>query len=184
DRLLTPIVRPTLPPGSSAFPEVDAERIEQILARHAHIECADPHAPEVLDFVRAFGPDYILLAGCPILKECFYGLGRRGALNRHLGMLPEFRAADCPWWAFALDQPQRAGYSIPVVSERVDAGAASCSGDVWPFRTSLRCRVTCADSGARRRKRSWRSSISSFTVRRCPASRRTARDATIRPRDS
>ena len=122
DRLLTPIVRPTLPPGSSAFPEVDAGRIEHILARHPHIECTDPHAPEVLDFVRTFGPDYILLAGCPILKECFYRLARRGALNRHLGMLPEFRGADCPWWAFALEQPDRAGYSIHVVSERVDAG--------------------------------------------------------------
>jgi methionyl-tRNA formyltransferase len=122
DRLLAPIVRPTLPPGSGAFPEVDAGRIEQILARHPYIECTDPHAPEVLDFVRTFGPDYILLAGCPILKECFYGLARHAALNRHLGMLPEFRGADCPWWAFALERPELAGYSIHVVNERVDAG--------------------------------------------------------------
>ena len=122
DALLTPVVRRVIPACSGAFPEIDAQLIEQILARHPHIECSDPHAPEVLDFVRGFGPDYILLAGCPILKPCFYGLARRAALNRHLGMLPEFRGSDCPWWAFALERPERAGYSIHVVSERVDAG--------------------------------------------------------------
>jgi folate-dependent phosphoribosylglycinamide formyltransferase PurN len=122
DVLMGPIVRRTMPPGSGAFPEVDARLIERIRARHAHIDCADPHAPEVIAFVRGFAPDYILLAGCPILKECFYGLARRAALNRHLGMLPDFRGSDCPRWAFALERPDRAGYSIHVVSERVDAG--------------------------------------------------------------
>src|SRR5215470_3868622 len=122
DSVMVPIVRRQLPPGSGAFPEVDAGVIEQILGRHQHIDCADPHAPEVLEFVRTFDPDYILLAGCPILKPCFYGLARHGALNRHLGMLPQFRGSDCPWWAFALDGAASAGYSVHVVSERVDAG--------------------------------------------------------------
>jgi len=76
DLVMVPIVRRQLPPGSSAFPEVDAGVIDQILGRHQHIDCADPHAPEVLEFVRAFDTDYILLAGCPILKPCFYGLAR------------------------------------------------------------------------------------------------------------
>src|SRR5262249_3742316 len=122
DAITLPIVRRMLPPGSGAFPEVDARFVEHILAQQPHIECTDPHAPDVLEFVRTFGPDYILLAGCPILKASFYGLARHAALNRHLGMLPEFRGCDCPWWAFALDQPASAGYSIHVVSERVDAG--------------------------------------------------------------
>ena len=122
DAAVMPIVQRMLPPGSGAFPEVDARFVEHILAQQPHIDCTDPHAPEVLEFVRTFGPDYILLAGCPILKESFYGLARHGALNRHLGMLPEFRGCDCPWWAFALDRPESAGYSIHIVSERVDAG--------------------------------------------------------------
>jgi folate-dependent phosphoribosylglycinamide formyltransferase PurN len=121
DALLVPIVRRTMPPGSGAFPEIDARLIEQTRARHPHIDCTDPHAPEVIAFVRGFAPDYILLAGCPILKECFYGLARRAAVNRHLGMPPDFRGSDCPRWAFALERRDRAGYSIHVVSERVDA---------------------------------------------------------------
>jgi len=122
DVVMVPIVRRMTPPGSGAFPEVDAGLIEDIRARHPHIDCTDPHAPEVLEFVRAFGPDYILLAGCPILKECFYGLARRAALNHHLGVLPDFRGSDCPRWAFALERPESAGYSIHVVGERVDGG--------------------------------------------------------------
>ena len=122
DLLLLPIVRTMTPLPFRSFPEIDARVIEHILAQYPHIDCTDPHAPEVLEFVRAFGPDYILLAGCPILKPCFYGLARRATLNRHLGMLPDFRGSDCPRWAFALDRPESAGYSIHIVSERVDAG--------------------------------------------------------------
>jgi methionyl-tRNA formyltransferase len=122
DLVMARLVRRKLPPGSGAFPEVDTGVIEEILDRYPHIDCTDPHAPDVLEFVRTFDPDYILVAGCPILKPCFYGLARHAALNRHLGMLPEFRGSDCPWWTFALDRPDNAGYSIHVVSERVDAG--------------------------------------------------------------
>ncbi len=91
-------------------------------ARHPHLDCGDPHASDVLDFVRAQAPDYILLAGAPFLRPTFYDLARRGALNRHLGLLPDFRGSDCALWALALDRPESVGYSIHVVNERVDGG--------------------------------------------------------------
>lgn len=107
---------------AGAFPDVDAELVSGIRARHPHLDCHDPHASHVLEFVRAHAPDYILLAGAPVLRPAFYGLARRGALNRHLGVLPDFRGSDCALWAFALDRPDCAGYSIHLVSERVDGG--------------------------------------------------------------
>ena len=58
----------------------------------------------------------------PFLRPTVYGLARRGALNRHLGLLPDFRGSDCAIWALALDQPESVGYSIHVVNERVDGG--------------------------------------------------------------
>jgi folate-dependent phosphoribosylglycinamide formyltransferase PurN len=122
DAPLVALYRRFAPPGVGAFPEVDAALVQRMRTEHPHLDCADPHAPEVLDFVRACGPDYILLAGCPILNASFYGLARRGALNRHLGVLPDLRGSDCPVWAFALNRPESAGYSIHIVSERVDAG--------------------------------------------------------------
>lgn len=109
--------------GPRAFPEVDAALVQSIRARHPHLDCHDPHADDVLRFVRAQTPDYILLAGAPVLRREFFGLARRGALNRHLGLLPDFRGSDCALWAFALGRPDCAGYSIHVVNERVDGGA-------------------------------------------------------------
>jgi folate-dependent phosphoribosylglycinamide formyltransferase PurN len=106
----------------TAFPEVDARLIQHIRSHYPRLDCRDPHTGNVVDFVREFGPDYLLLAGSPILRPSFYGLARRAALNRHLGLVPDFRGSDCAVWAFALDRPESAGYSIHVVTERVDAG--------------------------------------------------------------
>jgi folate-dependent phosphoribosylglycinamide formyltransferase PurN len=105
-----------------AFPEIDARRVREIRARHPHLDCHDPHAPHVLEFVRGHAPDYILLAGAPFLRPSFYGLARQAALNRHLGLLPDFRGSDCAIWALALNRPDQVGYSIHVVNERVDGG--------------------------------------------------------------
>jgi folate-dependent phosphoribosylglycinamide formyltransferase PurN len=106
-----------------AFPEIDGAEVQRLRRAAPRIECTDPHTPEVLGFVRAFDPDYMLLAGAPIVRPSLYGLARYGALNRHLGLLPEFRGSDCAVWAFAVNRPECAGYSIHSVSERVDAGA-------------------------------------------------------------
>ena len=122
DRVEMWIRRKDLQQAARAFPEVDARRMRDIRARHPHLDCSDPHAPHVLDFVRAQAPDYILLAGAPFLRPTFYGLARRGALNRHLGLLPDFRGSDCAIWALSMGRPDAVGYSIHVVNERVDGG--------------------------------------------------------------
>lgn len=109
-------------PRLTAFPEVDAELTRRVRLHHPHLECRDPHESRVVEFLREFGPDYLLLAGSPILRPSVFGLARRATLNRHLGLVPEFRGSDCWLWALALDRPESVGFSIHVVSERVDAG--------------------------------------------------------------
>jgi folate-dependent phosphoribosylglycinamide formyltransferase PurN len=121
-RMADVVARRRTPHGAGAFPEVNARLVRRIRSRHPHIDCDDPHTGDVRAFVGRVAPDYILLAGCPILKPSLYGLARRAALNRHLGLLPEFRGSDCAVWAFAMQRPDSAGYSIHVVNERVDAG--------------------------------------------------------------
>lgn len=122
DLIRAPVDRRRVARGLRAFPDIDASVIRRIRSRYPCLDCRDPHAAAVLDFVRTFGPDYLLLAGAPVLRPSLYGLARRTALNRHLGLVPDFRGSDCTLWAFALDRPEGAGYSIHVVSERVDAG--------------------------------------------------------------
>ncbi len=122
DRLTAALNRRGLRETLGAFPEIDAQAVRAMRTRHPHLDCHDPHAPEVLDFVRRAAPDYILLAGTPVLKPSFYGLARHAALNRHLGLVPDFRGSDCAIWAFALGRPESAGYTVHVVTERVDGG--------------------------------------------------------------
>lgn len=104
------------------FPEVDRALIARIKQRHPRLDCLDPHGPEALGFVEQFSPDHILLAGAPVLRPPLYGLARQSALNRHLGLLPDSRGSDCAIWALALNRPDSVGFSVHVVSEKVDAG--------------------------------------------------------------
>jgi methionyl-tRNA formyltransferase len=120
DRLVVPARRQAGLGG--AYPTVTERFVERVRSHYPRVDCHDPHAPDVLAFVRGRTPDYILLAGAPVLRPSLYGLAGRAALNRHLGLVPEFRGSDCAIWAFALDRPDMAGYSIHTVSDRVDGG--------------------------------------------------------------
>lgn len=111
-----------LPATVVPFPEIDAAAIAGIKRRWPSHTCRDPHAPATLGFVREFDPDYILLAGTPVLRPALYTLARHGAFNRHLGLLPEYRGSDCPLWALAENDAEHVGFSIHRVAEKVDAG--------------------------------------------------------------
>jgi folate-dependent phosphoribosylglycinamide formyltransferase PurN len=128
-RVLAPAA---VPDGLSPFPEVTAETIAEGRRRWPRIESADPHAPEVLQFVTRFAPDWILLAGTPVLKPSLYGLAARGALNRHLGLLPHYRGSDCPIWTLAKGRPQHLGFSVHLVSEKIDGGDVLLTEHVPP----------------------------------------------------
>jgi folate-dependent phosphoribosylglycinamide formyltransferase PurN len=111
-----------MPPTALPFPEIDDHAIAEIKRRWPTHTCLDPHAAATMQFVRDFGPDYMLLAGTPVLKPSLYGLARHGAFNRHLGMLPEYKGSDCPVWTLAMDDPGHVGFTIHRVAEKVDAG--------------------------------------------------------------
>lgn len=109
-------------PGAGFDDVIDRAAIARLKARWPCREHLDPHAPQTLAFVAEFAPDWILLAGAPVVKPSLYELARVGALNRHLGLLPAYRGSDCPIWALAADAPDDVGFSIHFVTERVDAG--------------------------------------------------------------
>lgn len=113
-------VRP--PAATRAFGDVDDATIAAIKTRSPCHQHRDPHAPETLAFVASFAPDWIILAGAPVLRPSLYGVARVGALNRHLGLLPAYRGSDCPIWALAAGALDDVGFSVHFVTERVDAG--------------------------------------------------------------
>lgn len=104
------------------FPELDAGQIAHVRRSAAYMHCSDLPGVAALDFARGFAPDYLVLAGAPVIHPPLLGLARHGAINRHLGLAPHFRGSDCPLWALALGQPTAVGYTIHFVTERVDGG--------------------------------------------------------------
>lgn len=106
----------------SPFPEIDRAALARIRSIVPVHDTPDPHGREALAFVRARQPDYLLIAGAPVLRRELYSLARHGALNRHLGLSPHYRGSDCPLWALAAGDPERIGYTIHRVDDRVDGG--------------------------------------------------------------
>jgi len=104
------------------FPNFDKICIGTLKHKVEFHECIGPHSPTAIQFAKTFSPEYILLAGTPILKESLFGIASQGALNRHLGISPEFRGSDCPIWALAQGAINDVGFTIHFVSEKVDGG--------------------------------------------------------------
>jgi methionyl-tRNA formyltransferase len=104
------------------FPDIDSPLVTRLKQRHPRMDCRDLHTAEALRFVEGFAPDFILLGGAPLLKPALYGLAKRGTLNRHLGLLPDYRGSDCAIWTLALNRPESVGFTIHVVAEKADAG--------------------------------------------------------------
>lgn len=104
------------------FPDIDANFIAAAKTRLNYHATCNPHGPEALAFVRTCEPDYVLIAGAPVLKETLYRIGIQGALNRHLGLSPEYRGSDCPIWTLSQKDFDKVGFTIHEVSDRVDGG--------------------------------------------------------------
>jgi folate-dependent phosphoribosylglycinamide formyltransferase PurN len=112
-------VRPEVVP----FPEIDAGRIGQLRKQVDYYECDDVHSQESIGHIKAGAPDYILVAGAPVLRPSVFSLSRHLTLNRHQGLSPADRGSDCPIWLLAEGRARDLGYTIHSVCERVDGGA-------------------------------------------------------------
>ncbi len=109
-------------PKVKPFPDITDEVIQNMKKTIIHDDFSDPHSEKALTFVRNFVPDYILIAGAPILKSCLYGLAKHKAINRHLGLSPLYRGSDCPIWAMRNNDFGKIGFTIHVVAKKADAG--------------------------------------------------------------
>ena len=65
-------------------------------------------------------PDYLVNGGAGIFKPKLLAMPRRGVLNVHPGLLPEFRGLDPVLWALEEDGP--IGATLHLVSDGIDEG--------------------------------------------------------------
>lgn len=83
---------------------------------------ADPHAPEVLERLRAVSPDFLFsLYYRQMLKPMVLDIPRRGAFNMHGSLLPRYRGRAPVNWA-VLHGERETGATLHVMHEKPDHG--------------------------------------------------------------
>lgn len=104
------------------FPDFTPDCIQSYIDVIPYFESFDPHDSATITYIQQFSPDYILVAGAPILKERLFGLATYGTLNRHLGWAPTYRGSDCPLWTLARGAFDDIGFIVHYVTKQVDRG--------------------------------------------------------------
>ncbi len=95
-----------------------------------------PHINDrrVVDLAERLGPDVIAVFGTSLIKGPLLSMGRLGIVNLHGGLSPEYRGADCTFWALYNGEPEKVGCTIHFIDPGIDTGnlIAHVSPEVKP----------------------------------------------------
>ncbi len=83
-----------------------------------------PHVnhPDVLALVRRLQPDLIAVFGTSLIRGELLREGRMGIANLHGGLSPEYRGADCTFWALHNGEPDKVGCTLHWIDAGIDTG--------------------------------------------------------------
>ncbi len=86
------------------------------------IEVSDINEPKCVEFISLHNPDIIAVCGTTVLKPPVFELSRRGTINIHTGIIPEYRSADPIFWALYNNEPDNVGVTVHFVDKGIDTG--------------------------------------------------------------
>lgn len=106
------------PEAKFFFPE-GVSRLEhpQLLHEVPHI-----NHPEVVNLARELKPDLICVFGTSLIRGELLKEGRLGIINLHGGLSPEYRGADCTFWALYNGEPEKVGCTLHYIDAGIDTG--------------------------------------------------------------
>jgi len=78
---------------------------------------------DVFETVRRLAPDVVAVFGTSLIRPPLLGLGRLGMLNLHGGLSPDYRGADCTFWALYNGEPEQVGCTLHFINAGIDTGA-------------------------------------------------------------
>jgi len=96
--------------------EVKVDRSD-LLHRADHI-----NDRQVFDTVQRLAPDVVAVFGTSLIRPPLLGQGRLGMLNLHGGLSPDYRGADCTFWALYNGQPDQVGCTLHFINAGIDTG--------------------------------------------------------------
>jgi len=83
-----------------------------------------PHInhPEMVKLARELKPDLICVFGTSLIRGELLKQGRLGIVNLHGGLSPEYRGADCTFWALVNGEPEKVGCTLHYIDAGIDTG--------------------------------------------------------------
>jgi methionyl-tRNA formyltransferase len=83
-----------------------------------------PHInhPEVVTLADRLKPDVIAVFGTSLIRGPLLERGRLGMFNLHGGLSPQYRGADCTFWALYNGEPERVGCTLHRIDSGIDTG--------------------------------------------------------------
>jgi len=96
---------------------------------HAHLNHPErvrefPHInhPDVVKLARELKPDLLCVFGTSLIRGDLLKEGRLGIANLHGGLSPEYRGADCTFWALYNGEPEKVGCTLHWIDAGIDTG--------------------------------------------------------------
>ncbi|CAH1079358.1 formyl transferase [Candidatus Nitrotoga sp. 1052] len=83
-----------------------------------------PHInhPSVIELADRLRPDIIAVFGTSLIKGALLSRGPLGIVNLHGGLSPEYRGADCTFWALYNGEPEKIGCTLHFIDAGIDTG--------------------------------------------------------------
>ena len=83
-----------------------------------------PHInhPSVIELADRLRPDVIAVFGTSLIKGALLTRGSLGIINLHGGLSPEYRGADCTFWALYNGEPEKIGCTLHFIDAGIDTG--------------------------------------------------------------
>jgi hypothetical protein len=88
------------------------------------LQVSVPHInhPDVVALVDRLQPDVIAVFGTSLIRGALLERGRLGMLNLHGGLSPDYRGADCTFWALYNNEPEQVGCTLHFINAGIDTG--------------------------------------------------------------
>lgn len=83
-----------------------------------------PHInhPDVVRLADELKPDLLAVFGTSLIRGELLHKGRLGIVNLHGGLSPEYRGADCTFWALYNGEPEKVGCTLHYIDSGIDTG--------------------------------------------------------------
>ena len=78
--------------------------------------------PALAELAERLQPDFIAVFGTSLIRGPLLEKGRLGMVNLHGGLSPEYRGADCTFWALYNEEPEQVGCTLHYIDAGIDTG--------------------------------------------------------------